>query len=163
MNEISEITETAGLAAMGGRIPAMSPEAVGRVRRLEEAARRLPQAETCDTMHTLHAGMYARTVRIPAGSLLVGVFIKIPTVLVVSGCAKVFNGEAAMLIRGHSVIAASAGRKQAFLALEDTHVTMAFPTRAASVQEAEDEFTDEADLLLSRKEGYDNFIEITGE
>jgi hypothetical protein len=60
------------------------------------------------------------------------------------------------------VLPAAAGRKQAFLAQADSHITMIFATAARSVAEAEREFTDEADNLVSRRAG-GNRIVITGE
>jgi hypothetical protein len=70
-------------------------------------------------------------------------------------------GDQTRELAGYHVIAASKGRKQAFFALEDTHLTMLFPTRASSIEEAEREFTDEFDRLMSRRN--DNRAVITGE
>ena len=144
------------------RLPAMAPEAIDRVRCLENATLGLPQ-EDIPTAHLLHAGMYARTIRIPAGVVLTGALIKLPTVLIVSGDCTVFIGEdEPMRLSGYHVLPASAGRKQAFLAHLDTDLTMLFPSRAQTVDEAEAEFTDENHLLLSRKQGNES-ITITGE
>lgn len=142
------------------RFPAMSDEAVGKVRELEERALTAPQVEV-ETWHVLHAGMYARTIRIPAGVVLTGALIKRATLLVFHGHASVFIGDGEIELAGHHVIPASAGRKQAFIAHAVTDLTMLFPTTAATVEEAEAEFTDEADRLLSRH-GV-NHITITGE
>ncbi len=72
-------------------------------------------------------------------------------------------GDKPMRLTGHCVIPASAHRKQAFTAHEDTYLTMSFATGAATVEEAEDEFTDEAALLLSRRPDSPNEVTITGE
>jgi hypothetical protein len=143
-------------------IPAMADEAIARVRELEQWTRTLPQVAV-ETEHVLHAGMYARTIRIPAGVVLTGVLIRVPTMLVVSGHVTVFVGEGTVEIAGYHVIAASARRRQAFLAHKDTWLTMVFPTRAKTVEEAEEEFTEEVDLLMSRAEGAVNHVYITGE
>jgi len=142
-------------------LPAMSPEAIDRVRRLEGALAQMPQVDI-PTAHLFHAGVYARTIRIPAGVALTGALIKVSTVLIFSGHATVFIGGEAVELHGYHVIAASAGRKQAFVAHADTDLTMLFPSAAQSVAEAEAEFTDEADLLLSHQQGFET-ITFTGE
>jgi hypothetical protein len=75
----------------------------------------------------------------------------------------VYVDGAPVHLQGHAVLAASAGRKQAFLARVDTHLTMIFPTRAKTVEDAEREFTDEVDLLASRRDTNHSQTMITGE
>lgn len=144
------------------RIPAMAPAAINKVRQLEAITRELPQVDIA-TDHVLHGGMYARTICIPAGVVLTGVFIRVPTLLVFNGNATVNAGDEPVTLAGYHVLAASAHRRQAFLAHQDTQLTMVFSTLAKSVEEAEDEFTDEAHLLFSRKPDAINRINITGE
>ncbi len=150
------------IALLQARIPAMTPSDIDKVRRFEAHAMEEEQV-AIGTLHLLHGGMYARTIRIPAGVKLTGALIKIATILVVSGDALVFMGDSAVRITGYNTLAASANRKQAFVALVDTDLTMIFPSQAVSVAEAEDQFTDEADMLFSRKSGWQNHIVITGE
>ena len=69
--------------------------------------------------------------------------------LVVDGDCAVFIGEETIELRGYSVLPGSAGRKQAFLAHTDVSMTMLFPTQAKTVAQAEQEFTDEYELLMS--------------
>lgn len=149
-------------AVAAGRILPMTAEAIARVRRLEAALLELPQVPIA-TDHVLHGGMYARTIMIPAGVVLTGALIRVPTVLILAGDATVDTGEDAVRLTGYHVLAASAHRRQAFLAHADTWLTMVFATRAATVAEAEAEFTDEAHLLLSRQPGAANTIHLTGE
>ena len=130
-------------------LPAMSEDAIDKVRRLEAATLESPQPEF-QTDHVFHAGMYARTVRIPAGRYITGALIKRATLLILSGSATVFMGGFTVKLDGYHVLPASAGRKQAFSAHADTDLTMLFPTSATTVEEAEAEFTDETGLLLSR-------------
>ena len=139
------------VAAPGPRLPAMASDALVRVRALEGELAALPQVEI-PTSHLFHAEIYARTIRIPAGVALTGALIKVPTVLMFSGHATVFMGDRAVDLRGYHVLPASAGRKQAFLAHADTDLTMLFPSAAQSVAEAEAEFADEVDLLLSHRQ-----------
>jgi len=143
-------------------IPTMTPATIDKVRALEAQTSTLPQVELA-TDHVLHGGLYARTITIPAGALITGVLIRVPTVLIVSGHCSVWVGEDVRELVGYHVLAASAGRKQAFYAYADTILTMMFATCAQSIAEAEDRFTDETHLLLSRKPGIVNTINITGE
>lgn len=141
-------------------LPAMAPDAVDKVREMETRVLEAPQVDI-ETWHVLHAGMYARTILIPAGVVLTGALITLATLLVFNGHASVFIGDGEVELQGHHVIPASAGRKQAFIAHADTWLTMLFPTSATTVEQAEAEFTDEADRLMSRR-GV-NHVSITGE
>lgn len=139
------------LAPTVSRLPAMPPQAIDKVRRLEDQLMDMPQVDI-ETTHTFHAGMYARTIRIPAGVLLTGVLIKVPTIVIVQGDCTVYVGDdKPRPLAGYHVLQAAAGRKQVFLAHEDTYVTMLFPSMAQTVEDAENEFTDEAHRLLSRR------------
>ena len=149
------------IPATRSAIAPMTPEAIDKVRQLEARTAELEQVDI-PTDHVLHGGMYARTIKIPAGVLLTGAHIKRATMLVISGHVTVFIGAGTIEITGYQVLPASAGRKQAFLAHADTFVTMLFPSEAASVEAAEHEFTDEADRLLSRRQACES-ITITGE
>lgn len=142
-------------------IPAMTNEAIEKVRALEAQAALQPQIDI-PTQHQIHAGTYARTIMIPAGAMITGAQIRIATTLIVSGDAIAYIGAETMRITGHKVIAASAHRKQAFVALTDTYLTMIFATQATTIEQAEEEFTDEAHKLISRSSGL-NTITITGE
>lgn len=130
-------------------IPMMSDQAVSNVYKLEEFTKKLPQI-AIKTDHVLHDGMYARTIKIPAGVTLTGALIKIATTLIVSGDAIVYMDGEAKRFTGYHVFAARAHRKQAFIAQADTYMTMFFPTDAKTVEAAEEQFTDEAHLLFSR-------------
>lgn len=142
-----------------GQLPALAPGDLAKVQRLQAVTQELPQLDI-PTQHMLHAGMYARTILIPAGAVIVGAHILLATILVLDGDATVFVGgeEGDRRYTGRHVIAGAAGRKQVFLAHADTHLTMIFPTRATTVAEAEAEFTDEADELMSRKPGATNLL-----
>jgi hypothetical protein len=143
-------------------IPTMSPGAIDQVRSLEALAGTVPQADL-ETRHVIHGGMYSRTITLPSGHVLVGTLTKVPTLLIVHGCGKVYLGDGSAEFSGYGVIPASSGRKQVFLAYSDIDITMIFPTSADNVEDAEAEFTDEADLLVSRKSNGTNVVNITGE
>ena len=150
------------LIKTGTHIPAMSPAAIAKVRLLEAMVAEQPQYEL-HTNHTIHGGVYTRTIRLPAAHILTGALIKASTTLIVSGHVTVYvNGHPIELV-GYNVLPASAGRKQAFHAHQDTDITMIFATKAATVEEIEAEFTDETGLLVSRKDHGSNTVTITGE
>jgi hypothetical protein len=150
------------MVATDNRIQAMSQSSIDKVQALEDQVR-LVQQETIKTTHVIHAGVYARTVFIPAAMVMTGVVIKVPTTLIVQGDVMVYMGDdGAVRMRGYNVLAASANRKQAFITIEDTTLTMIFATQAKSVEQAEREFTDQFDLLMSRHGG-ENVVTITGE
>jgi hypothetical protein len=150
------------VALIAGKLPATPAPVVDRLRRLEHEIRKRPQLPV-ETHHVLHGGMYARTITIPAGCVLTGALIRVPTLLIMDGHATVSTGGDVVTMRGRHVLAGSRGRKQAFCAHEDTHLTMVFATSARTVAEAEDEFTEDAHLLLSRQPGAVNHFVITGE
>jgi hypothetical protein len=149
--------------ALAGQVIApMSAAAIGKVRDLESLALRLPQ-QPIETSHLFHAGLYARSIMIPAGVVLTGALIKIATILIISGDVIMYVDGQARELHGYHVFAASAHRKQAFVALTDTSMTMLFPSQAKTVEAAEEEFTAEAGLLLSRGACGSNIITVTGE
>lgn len=148
------------VAGAGAVIPASSLVGISRVRELERNNLERPQ-QPITTHHLIHAGLYVRTITIPANTLLTGALIKRSTVLHFDGDATVTVGDDVMRLTGRHVIPASAGRKQAYLTHKDTTLSMSFATSAKTIEEAEAEFTDEADQLFSRHG--ENVINITGE
>lgn len=144
------------------RIPAMTMQAIDNVRQLENYSFKRPQVQI-ETSHLLHAGLYARTICVPAGVMLTGAFIRIPTTLLICGECTVYLGDKSQLVSGYCVLPASSHRKQAFVAHKDTYLTMVFATGAQTVEAAEEEFTNEAHLLFSRNADAVNHIIITGE
>lgn len=138
------------LLPAGAGLPAMSGDDIAKVSLFESFMLEMPQVDIPVTHH-LHAGLYARTIRIPAGVVLTGALIRIPTLLVFSGHATVFIGGESVELAGYHVLPAQAGRKQVFQAHADTDLTMLFATDAVTVEQAEEQFTAEADALASRR------------
>ena len=95
--------------------------------------------------------MYVRTVNMPANSILCGAVIKIPTLVTVAGDCIVKVGEEAREIVGYAVLRGAPGRSQIFIARGETYITMSFPSKAKTLEEAEEEFTDEYEQLMSRR------------
>lgn len=147
------------LAQLGNLVPAATPEALETMSRVEKKMRTMPQIHL-HTDHVLHAGMYARTIHLAARVAITSVLIKIPTLIVVHGTCRVYAGEWSE-IDGFAVIPASARRKMIYVTAAPTDITMVFPSDAKSVEEAEQQFTDDAELLLSR-DCKDDTITITG-
>ena len=140
----------------------MTHESIHKVQELEKDILQQDQVPI-DTHHLIHAGMYARTIMVPAGVVLTGALIKKATTLVISGKVAVWANDQEYDLEGYHVIPASPQRKQAFAAIEDTYVTMIFATDARTVRDAEDEFTDEGDKLMSRRDPSANTIIVTGD
>lgn len=105
-----------------------------------------------ETEHHLHAGMYSRTVYVPKGAAVVGLTVKVPTQLICCGHFRITDGGIMKELRGVHILDGMAGRRAAVYALENSSFTMCFATDAKTVEEAENEFTDEPDRLLTRKE-----------
>lgn len=146
MNEITQL-ET-GFAAM-------SREDIAKIRGIREALKEElvanPDAEVeipCE--QHLHAGFYSRTIFIPKDTVAVGVTITKDTQLVIAGHVLMNDGTHVVEIDGYRVLECKAGRAQIARTLEDTYMTMSFATDAKTVREAEDEFTDEPEQLLTR-------------
>lgn len=152
------------MTALAATIPILPPtdaETMERIFRAEDVSRLFGQV-SIHTDHLIHAGMYARTVTMPAHTALIGVHIKIPTVVITVGKARVLIGSDWAEVDGYQVLPASADRKQIFVSLTPFVITMMFPTDAKTVEEAEAAFTDDADSLLSRWQGF-NVVNVTGE
>lgn len=124
----------------------LTAEARAEIDALTEQWRALPQVEI-PVHHVLHGGMYARTVTVPAGVAIIGVHVVVPTILVMDGKGTLVAGGEAREIDGHVVLAGSAYRKSIYIAREETVVTMMAATEAASIAEAQAQFTDEAHVL----------------
>ena len=143
-----------GILPTAPGLPAMTADAIEKVQRLETVALGMDQIPI-KTDHHFHAGLYSRTIRIPAGVMITGALISIPTLLIVSGHSTVFVGGESIELCGYHVLPGQAGRKQVFIAHADTDLTMIFATQATTVEQAESEFTDEFDLLGSRRQRVD--------
>lgn len=131
-------------------LPPCTPKDMAETMRMREVVAKLPQYDF-PTEQFFHGGMYVRTVQMPADSILCGAVIKVPTVVAVSGNCLVKVGEEAREITGYAVLRGAPGRSQIFIAREETFITMLFPSKASTLDEAEQEFTDEYDQLISRR------------
>lgn len=157
-----EVLKPSELVVAAPCLPAMSPEAIEKVRRLERFSLDLCEQVEFPTEHLIHGAMYARTLHMPAGTVLTGALLKVPTVLIVSGDCTVFIGEETIELRGYTVLPGSAGRKQVFLAHTAVSMTMLFPSQSRTIADCEKEFTDEYALLMTNRQDCVKTL-ITGE
>jgi hypothetical protein len=132
-----------------------------KINRIQERIKSLMPEASVPTKHWIHGGMYARTVTMSKDMVITGALIKKPTMICIIGAALVVVGDEFVEVQD-CIVPASAGRKQLFIALGPVELTMIFATSAKTVEEAENEFTDEAELLLSRRQD-GGIITITGE
>ena len=132
------------------------------VRRVEEKLKTVKQ-NGMETWHVLHGGIYSRTIFLEKDQVIVGAQIKVPTTIMINGSLLISSGGESFEIKGVNIIPASKNRKQIMKATEKTSVTMCFATSAKTVEEAEEEFSDEAGNLMSRFSDSINHINITGE
>lgn len=79
--------------------------------------------------------------------MLTGAEITRATLLIFSGHAVVTMGDSVRELDGYHVLPAEAGRKQAFLALADTDLTMLLQPTPATSRTAEGQFTTEPERL----------------
>ena len=150
-----QTTSTAALSSL-------TPEQCRKANEAADLIAMLPQLPVA-TEHVFHAGMYARTIRLPADAYLAGALIQVATVLIVHGRARFYvDGQAPLDVDGHAVLPCSAGRKTILRTYSDVQMTMLFPTQARTVLAAEMEFTAEYEKLLSARSDND-IVTITGE
>lgn len=149
------------LATSHFALPSTSPEELSLAALVHDECLKHQQIPI-HTDHLIHAGMYARTITMPPRTVLVGTLIQIPTTVIMVGTAMVRIGEEWVKVEGYAVLPASAGRKQMFISESAFIITMIFPTDAHTVEEAEEQFTSETALLLSRRQNL-NKVAITGE
>lgn len=132
-------------------LPPISPEVNAAFEAFGSVLERLPQLDI-RTEHHLHAGVYSRTLYVPAGTFVMGLCVKVPTQLITCGHFKLTDGVREKEFKGFHVLDGSANRRAAVVTITDSAFTMLFATDAKTVEEAEEEFTDEPERLLTRKD-----------
>lgn len=126
-----------------------SPEAV---RALEQEMLKLPQVDL-STSHVVHGGMCARTILIPAGTVLTGALTNMDNMCVMAGDITVTTDDGTVRLTGFHVLPARAGFKRAGVAHADTYWTTIWPTDLADIKAIEDEMTNESSMLQTRRDG----------
>jgi hypothetical protein len=126
-----------------------SPEAV---RQMETFLLQFPQTDL-QTSHVVHGGMVARTILIPAGTVLTGALTNLDNLCVLFGDITVTTDAGPQRLTGFNVLPAAAGSKRAGITHADTWWTTVWTTDLTDIAAIEDEFTNESDLLQTRREG----------
>lgn len=109
----------------------------------------LPQVDL-RTQHEVHAGMYARTIFIPAGTMMVGAQHKHDTISVFIGDVTFRTEEGMKRLVGHHILPTAAGMKRVGYVHQDTVWTTMHRTDLTDVEAIEEEMTDEVDKLQTR-------------
>jgi hypothetical protein len=125
----------------------IKPDALAR---LETCLRQGPQIDL-NTEHCLSGGMYARTIHIPAGTVLVGTTHKTDHLNVVCGDISVSTDTGMRRLSGYCVLPTKAGMKRVGYAHADTTWTTVCKTDLLVIEEIEDELVEESDQLQTRQ------------
>lgn len=131
---------------MAGEITAVTREKVEQLEAL------ILQQEQVDlkTTHELSGGVYARSIFIPAGTVLTGAVHKKDHINVMSGDITVSTDNGMVRLTGHHVLPTKAGMKRAGYAHADTVWTTICRTDLTDIQKIEDELVEESPRLQTR-------------
>lgn len=120
-----------------------------QVERLEQFVLKAPQIDL-KTTHVLSGGVYARTIFIPAGTVLTGATHRKDHVNVLQGDIVVTTDEGMKRLTGHHVLPTRAGMKRAGWALGDTWWTTLIRTDKTNLNEIEADICEEPERLQTR-------------
>jgi hypothetical protein len=101
--------------------------------------------------HLVHGGLYARTVHIPAGTMLTGAMLNSDNICIVCGDITVTSGAEVVRLTGYHTIPACAGQKRVGFAHSDTWWTTLVATDSTDISAIEDAATSESDRLQTRQ------------
>jgi len=121
-----------------------------QVELLEAALLSIPQVDL-KTSHVLSGKVYARTIQIPAGTVLTGATHKKDHVNVVYGDITVTTDDGPKRFTGYHVLPTMAGSKRAGFAHADTCWTTICHTELTDIEEIEDELVEESASLQTRQ------------
>lgn len=138
------------LAVVKASIPTMSVDALAKVNALEAEIAKHPQLDV-ETDHVFHAGMYARTVTLPANAVFTGAQHTKATLLIVQGDVTLYLGDDTLRVTGYAVVPASVGRKTAYWTHSETTLTVVAPTDCTTVEDVEREMTTDPMALVSKR------------
>lgn len=117
---------------------------------LEREVLALPQTDL-RTEHALMGKVYARTITVPAGTVLTGALHKKDHINIVEGDITVTTDEGPRRITGYHVFTVKAGSKRAGFAHSDTKWTTVCHTELTDIEAIEDEMTDDSARLQTRQ------------
>jgi len=128
---------------------AVLPSSKDRVQTLEDCILQVPQIDL-KTAHELSGGVYARTIYIPAGTVLTGASHKKDHINIVQGDITVSTDDGMKRMTGQHVIPTKAGMKRVGFAHADTIWTTLCATNLTGIEEIEAELVDEPERLQTR-------------
>jgi quercetin dioxygenase-like cupin family protein len=123
--------------------------ATSKVHRLQATMAAMPQVDL-QTTHALSGGVYARTVFIPAGCVVVGATHKQDHVCIIDGDIETILEGEQRRITGRVVINGTKGVKRAVVAHEDTLWTTVCATELTDLDAIEAALVEEPELLQTR-------------
>jgi hypothetical protein len=121
-----------------------------KVRAMEDYMLQFPQVDL-STTHLVFGGMYARTILIPAGTMLTGALTELANICVMCGDITVTTDDGTKRLTGFHVLAAKPGAKRAGIAHSDTYWTTLIPTDLTDITDIEESMTTEAAGLQTRR------------
>lgn len=149
MNNLRQSLEARHTELMQPVLDRLMPS-VDAVRRFEDAVAEMPQVDL-STENLVHGGMCARTIFIPAGTVLTGALTSMDNVCVMFGDIEVTTDDGPQRLTGYHVLPAKAGAKRAGFAHADTWWTTIWPTDLTDIEAIEDEATSESARLQTRR------------
>lgn len=129
-----------------------------KIERLESYLRNVPQVDL-QTKHYISAGMYAREITIPAGTVLTGAAHKFDHLNICHGDIIVWTEDGMKRLTGHHTMASRAGAKRVGMAIHDTVWTTIHRTDETDIEKLEEMLTDEAERLQTRRLGLPQHVQ----
>lgn len=130
--------------------PAVAKPSRDQIEHLEQIILSGPQVDL-QTTHALSGGVYARTIIIPAGTVLTGAVHKKDHINVVQGDITVSTDDGMVRLTGHHIIPTKAGAKRVGYAHQDTVWTTICHTNLEDIEAIEDELVEDSDRLQTRQ------------
>ena len=121
-----------------------------KVDRLEKLILQVPQIDL-KTTHKLSGGVYARTIIVPAGTILTGAAHKKDHINIMQGDITVSTDDGMKRLTGQHVMTTKAGNKRVGLAHADTIWTTVCHTFLTDIEEIEAELVEEPERLQTRQ------------
>jgi hypothetical protein len=128
----------------------LTTDARDKVRRLEAALLTMPQIDL-QTTHALSGGVYARTVFIPAGTVVTGATHKKDHICIIDGDVETILDGETQRITGRVILNGQAGVKRAVYAHDDTLWTTVCQTALHDIADIEAELVEEPEQLQTRR------------
>lgn len=133
---------------------------IEKVKKLERHLLQVPQVDL-KTTHAISGGIYARTMYVPAGTVLTGATHKKDHINIFVGDFTVSTAQGVDRYIGHNVLECKAGTKRAIVAHTDGVWTTLVKTDLTDIAAIEDESVVESEMLQTRKDLITNEFKFT--